>query len=62
MRKVSKFIYVFDKKAAKDLRKHGYELLKYDEKNDIWIFINKDPDNLEFETKYQVVLSDVVSF
>lgn len=65
MKAMSKFIYVFEQKAAKDFRKRGYELLKYDEKNDIWVFINKEPDNpesLEFTTKYQVVLSDVVSF
>ena len=59
---MSKFIYVFDEKAAKDMKKNGYELLKVDEVNKIWIFINKDPENLEFSTKYQCVLSDVISF
>lgn len=62
---MNKFIYVFEKRAAKDLKKRGYELFKYDERNDIWIYFNKEPDNpesLEFTTKYHVVLSNVVSF
>lgn len=59
---MSKFIYVFTKEAAKDMKKKGYELLKVDEQNQIWIFINKDPENINFSTKYQCVLSDVISF
>jgi len=58
---MSKFIYVFEKRAAKDLLKRGYELLKEDEKNQIWVFVNKDPEEVEFSTKYQVVLSNVLS-
>ena len=58
---MSKFIYVFDKKAVKDLLKRGYELLKEDEKNKIWVFANKDPEEVEFTTQYQVVLSNVLS-
>lgn len=60
---MSKFIYVFEKRAAKDLQKHGFELLKYDERNSIWIFVNKATETfeLEFANKYQMVLSDVVS-
>lgn len=59
---MSKFIYVFTKEAMKDLKKKGYELLREDEKNQIWIFVNKDPDSLEFTTDYQCVLSDTLSF
>ena len=59
---MSKFIYVFDEKAAKDMKKRGYELLKVDEQNKIWIFINSNPENMEFSSKYQCVLSDVISF
>lgn len=59
---MSKFIYVFTKEAMKDLKKRGYELLREDEKNQIWIFVNKDPDSLEFTTDYQCVLSDTLSF
>lgn len=58
---MSKFIYVFDEKAAKDMKKRGYELLKVDEQNKIWIFINNNPENMEFSSKYQCVLSDVIS-
>lgn len=59
---MSKFIYVFTKEAMKDLKKKGYQLLREDEKNQIWIFVNKDPDSLEFTTDYQCVLSDTLSF
>ena len=60
---MSKFIYVFTKEAAKDMKKRGYELLKVDEKNQIWVFANKDPENISFSSgKYQCVLSDVLSF
>ena len=59
---MSKFIYVFNKKDAKQCAKEGHELLKHDEANDIWIFINKDPENLSFSPGYQCVLSDVISF
>lgn len=59
---MSKFIYVFTKEAMKDLKKKGYELLREDEKNQIWIFVNKDPDSLEFTTDYQCVLSNTLSF
>lgn len=59
---MSKFIYVFTKEAMKDLKKKGYELLREDEKNQIWIFVNKDPDSLEFTTDHQCVLSDTLSF
>lgn len=59
---MSKFIYVFTKEAMKDLKKKGYELLREDEKNQIWIFVNKDPDSMEFTTDYQCVLSDTLSF
>ena len=59
---MSRFIYVFAEEAAKDMKKRGYELLKVDERNQIWIFANKDPGNLEFSANYQCVLSDVLSF
>ena len=59
---MSKFIYVFCKEGVRDLTKRGYNLLKEDEKNSIWVFENKNPDDIEFEVNYQVVLSDVLSF
>lgn len=59
---MSKFIYVFTLEAMKDMTKRGYELLKADEKNQIWIFLNKDPNCMEFSSKYQCVLSNTISF
>ena len=60
---MAKFIYVFEKRAVKDLKKRGYELLKEDEQNEVWIFANKDSDDreLDFAVNYQVVLSNVIS-
>ena len=57
---MSKFIYVFTKEAKDDMQKRGYELLQEDKANGIWIFLNKDPDCLEFSSSYQVVLSNVL--
>ena len=59
---MSKFIYVFSEKDAKKLTKRGYELCKVDEKNQIWVFFNKEPENMEFTPDFQCVLSNVISF
>ena len=59
---MSKFIYVFTEEAMKRLTKEGYELCRKDEKNSIWIFFNKDPENLSFSPDFQCVLSNVLSF
>lgn len=59
---MGRFIYVFSELAAEDMKNRGHELLKTDEKNKIWVFANKDPENLEFSANYQCVLSDVISF
>lgn len=59
---MGRFIYVFEERAKKDLQKRGYTLLKEDTKNQIWVFENKDPGNIDFEYNYQCVLSNVMSF
>lgn len=59
---MSKFIYVFSQKDADKLKKRGYEFCKYDERNSIWIFMNKDPESLEFSPDFQCVLSNVLTF
>jgi len=59
---MSKFICVFSEDAAKDMERRGYELFKYDARNQIWTFFNKDPESRTFTADYQVMLSDVVSF
>ncbi len=59
---MSKFIYVFTKEAMKAFKKEGYELLREDEQNQIWVFLNKDPEKLEFTTDHQCVLSNTLSF
>ena len=52
---MNKFIYVFNEKDAKKLQKRGYELCKVDGQNDIWVFINKEPENLEFTPDFDCV-------
>lgn len=59
---MSKFIYVFTKEAMKEMKKRGYELLSEDKKNQIWVFANKDPEDVEFSADFQCVLSDTLSF
>lgn len=59
---MGRFIYVFEERAKKDLMKRGYNLLKEDPENQIWVFENKDPGNIDFELHYQCVLSNVMSF
>ena len=60
---MNRFVYVFTAKDAKTLKKRGYELCKVDEKNQIWVYFNKDPDSLEFDEKdVQCVLSNEISF
>ena len=59
---MSKFIYVFNNKDAKKLLTRGYELCRNDDRNQIWVCVNKDPENLEFTPDFQCVLSDVLSF
>ena len=59
---MGKFIYVFELAAKEELIKKGYALYKEDSKNNVWVFINASPDQLEFSLNYPHVLSNVVSF
>ena len=60
---MDKFVYVFCAEAKKALLKRGFELVREDEENSIWIFENKDPDKMEFAvSKYPHVLSNTLSF
>lgn len=59
---MSRFIYVFTAEAAEDMQQRGYELLKADAAKKMWIFLNKDPEDLEFSSNYQCVLSNTLSF
>lgn len=55
------FIYVMDVESKDKLLKLGYELLKDDEKNTIWVFSNKD--NQQFDSfNIPCVVSDVLTF
>ena len=59
---MNKFIYVFSEKDMKSMKKMGYELIKEDTNNSIWVFENKDPEQLEFSFNFSYVLSSVLSF
>lgn len=45
---MDKFIYVFSLKDANTLIKAGYSLLRRDENNNIYVFINEDRVNFNF--------------
>lgn len=58
-----KFIYIFTQEGYDDMVRRGYELLKEDRANGIWVFVNKDPEDMEFSDRnYNAVLSNVVTF
>lgn len=55
------FIYVFDKQARDMLLADGFHLLKSDERNEIYVFVNQE----QFIFKYNNIkycLSNVLSF
>lgn len=57
-----RFIYVMDEKSKDTLLKKGYNLLKNDGENNIWVFENPHLDVLEFDLDVPHVLSDVLTF
>ena len=54
------FIYVMDLDSKELLEKHGYKLLKVDERNGVFCFENK-PD-MEFNLRVPCVVSSVMTF
>jgi hypothetical protein len=55
------FIYVFDKKSRDVLLADGFHLLKSDEKNDVYVFVNQEQFTFKYsEMKY--CLSNILSF
>lgn len=55
------FIYVFDKEARDALLKMQYELLKSDEKKEIFVFVNKERQNFACAS-IGYALSDTLTF
>lgn len=51
-----------DEKSKDTLLKKGYNLLKNDGENNIWVFENPHLDVLEFDLDVPHVLSDVLTF
>lgn len=62
MKSEMSFIYVMDKKAKKELLRKGFELIKSDANNSIWVFENKDATCFELDISCPYVLSDVLTF
>ncbi len=62
MRNDMRFIYVIDEKTKKKFLRAGFQLLKEDDKNSIWIFANKEPNCFSAESDGTYVFSDVMSF
>ena len=61
---MDKFIYVFDIKDADILIKAGYSLLRRDEINNIYIFVNEDRVNFNFSENPDIkyTTNNVLSF
>lgn len=57
-----RFIYVTNPKDKAKLESLGYNLLKADRNNSIYIFENKANINFELDDSIQYVLSDTLSF
>lgn len=57
-----RFIYVMTSKDKDKLKSLGYNLLKADEKNSIYVFENKINLNFELGSTMQYVLSDTLTF
>lgn len=56
-----KFIYVFSRKDGEKLLELGYRLMKYDETQDVWIFLNDE--HLDFaKSEMSYVMLDTLSF
>lgn len=55
-----KFIYVFDKNTRDTLIANGYQLIKADERQNIYVFENKEV--CIFSESSTFVLSDTLSF
>lgn len=57
----NKFIYVFDKYSRDKLLSSGYKLMKSDEKQSVFVFINEN--NCVFSlTDIKLVFSDTLTF
>lgn len=54
------FIYVMDLESKELLERHGYKLLKADERNGVYCFENK-PD-MEFDLQIPCVVSSIMTF
>lgn len=54
------FIYVMDLESKEMLERHGYKLLKADERNGVYCFENK-PD-MEFTLNCPCVFSSIMTF
>lgn len=58
------FIYIFDSNSRDILIEAGYQLLRSDETNNIYVFVNKDPSELRFNdnSEFKFVYSNVLTF
>lgn len=57
-----KFIYIMKERDRDILIKHGYEMIRHDELNHLWIFENKEPhEELEPLIQDRYVLSNMIS-
>lgn len=58
---ITNFIYVFDEDARDKLLDMNYKLLKRDEKNHIYVFVNEDHEAFALDD-ISHILSDTITF
>lgn len=58
---ITNFIYVFDEDARDKLLDMNYKLLKRDEKNHIYVFVNEDREVFTLDG-ISHILSDTITF
>lgn len=58
---ITNFIYVFDEDARDKLLDMNYKLLKRDEKNHIYVFVNEDHEVFALDD-ISHILSDTITF
>lgn len=58
---ITNFIYVFDEDARDKLLDMNYKLLKRDEKNHIYVFVNEDREVFALDG-ISHILSDTITF
>lgn len=58
---IGKFIYVMSEDGYKQFAEKGFKLIKYDKRNNVWVFEN-DSSQMTFDITCPHVVSDTLTF